>query len=302
MGDGADQHTLAKRGASSGPVGPGARPWHGFGLGLRTEHFDAVLEGAPGVDWFEIISENFMVAGGKPRHYLEAIRARHPLAMHGVSLSIGSADPLDRDYLRELARLADAVEPIWVSDHLCWTGVGGINGHDLFPLPFDDATLAHVVARVGEVQDALGRELLLENVSSYARFDGDAMGEAEFLAELVRRSGCRLLLDVNNVYVSSRNHGFDADAYIAALPAASIWQIHLAGHSDHGDVLIDTHDAPVCDAVWALYSRTLARIGAVTTMIERDDAIPPLPELLAELARARAVSRHVLEPLQAKVA
>lgn len=302
MGDGADSVPGSDHSAPLGGTSPSGRPWHGFGLGLRTEHFDAVLDGAPGVEWFEIISENFMVAGGKPRHYLEAIRARYPLAMHGVSLSIGSADPLDRDYLRALARLADAVEPIWVSDHLCWTGVGGINGHDLYPLPCDHATLAHVVERVDAVQDALGRELLLENVSSYARFDGDAMGEAEFLAELVSRSGCRLLLDVNNVYVSSRNHGFDADAYIAALPAQSIWQIHLAGHSDHGDVLIDTHDAPVCDAVWALYARTLARIGAVTTMIERDDAIPPLHELVAELARARTVSRRVLEPMHAKVA
>lgn len=299
MGDGADLRNPVIGGVSSGPIGPGARPWHGFGLGLRSEHFEAVLMERPAVEWFEIISENFMVEGGKPRHYLEAIRARHPLAMHGVSLSIGSADPLDRDYLRRLVRLAEAVEPIWVSDHLCWTGVGGINGHDLFPLPCDQATLAHVVARVGEVQDALGRELLLENVSSYARFAGDAMGEAGFLAEIVRRSGCRLLLDVNNVYVSSRNHGFDADAYIAALPAAAIWQIHLAGHSDHGDVLIDTHDAPVCDAVWALYARTIARIGRVTTMIERDDAIPPLPELVDELGRARAVSRQALDTTRA---
>ena len=294
MGDGADLRTPVIGGVSSGPTGPGARPWHGFGLGLRSEHFEVVLMERPAVDWFEIISENFMVEGGKPRHYLDAIRARYPLAMHGVSLSIGGADPLDRDYLRRLAQLAKAVEPIWISDHLCWTGVGGINGHDLYPLPFDHATLAHVVARVGEVQDALGRELVLENVSSYARFHTDAMGEAEFLAEVARRSGCRLLLDINNVYVSSRNHGFDADAYIATLPVAGIWQIHLAGHSDHGDVLIDTHDAPVCEAVWALYARTIARIGAVTTMIERDDAIPPLAELVDELDRARAVSHQAL--------
>lgn len=267
----------------------GVRPWHGYGLGLRTEHFDAVLEESPAVDWFEIISENFMVAGGKPRHYLHAIRARYPLAMHGVSLSIGSTDPFDRDYLRELRQLARDIEPIWVSDHLCWTGNGGINSHDLLPLPYTEEAIAHVAARIGEVQDFLGREILIENVSTYVSFAGAEMDEAAFLAEIVRRSGCRILLDVNNIYVSARNHGFDADAYVAALPAERIWQIHLAGHSDYGDYVIDTHDHPVRREVWDLYARTLARIGPVTTMIERDDHIPPLAELVAELDQARRI-------------
>ena len=294
MADGAASANGSDRSAPPGRELPGGRPWFGFGLGLRSEHFESVLAERPTVGWFEIISENFLVDGGKPRHYLDAIRANYPLAMHGVSLSIGSAEPLDRDYLRALDRLARHVEPIWVSDHLCWTGIAGINGHDLFPLPYDRATLDHVAARVGQVQDALGRELVLENVSSYARFAGDTLDEAQFLAELVRRTGCKLLLDVNNVYVSSRNHGFDADAWIATLPADAIWQIHLAGHSDRGDVVIDTHDAPVCEAVWALYARTLARIGAVTTMIERDDHIPPLGELVEELGRAREIADSVV--------
>lgn len=267
----------------------GVRPWYGYGLGLRTEHFDAVLEDKPAVDWFEIISENFMVAGGKPRHYLDAIRARYPLAMHGVSLSIGSTDPLDLDYLRELRQLASDIEPMWISDHLCWTGNGGINSHDLMPLPYTEEAIAHVASRIDEVQDFLGREILIENVSTYVSFANAEMEEAAFLSEIARRSGCRILLDVNNIYVSSRNHGYDADAYVAALPAEKIWQIHLAGHSDYGDYVIDTHDHPVREEVWALYARTLEQIGQVTTMIERDDHIPPLAELVAELDQARSI-------------
>ncbi|MGB0132900.1 DUF692 domain-containing protein [Dokdonella sp.] len=267
----------------------GVRPLYGYGLGLRPEHFDAVLQDNPAVDWFEIISENFMVAGGKPRHYLDSIRSRYPLAMHGVSLSIGSTDPFDHDYLRALRDLAKQVEPIWVSDHLCWTGNGGINSHDLLPLPYTAEAITHVASRIGEVQDFLGREILIENVSTYISFSDAEMEEAEFLAEIVRRSGCRILLDVNNIYVSSRNHGFDADAYVARLPAEKIWQIHLAGHSDYGDYVIDTHDHPVRKEVWDLYARTLLKIGSVTTMIERDDHIPPLAELVAELEQARRI-------------
>ena len=267
----------------------GARPWHGYGLGLRTEHFDAVLEERPVVDWFEIISENFMVAGGKPRHYLDAVRARYPLAMHGVSLSIGSTDALDTEYLRELRQLARDIEPIWISDHLCWTGHGGVNSHDLLPLPYTEQAIAHVVSRIGQVQDFLGREILIENVSSYVGFANAEMDEAEFLSAITERSGCRILLDVNNIYVSSRNHGYDADAYVATLPADRIWQIHLAGHSDYGTHVIDTHDHPVRGEVWDPYARTLDRLGAVTTMIERDDHIPPLAELVAELDHARRI-------------
>lgn len=284
----------AKRRPAPGAAAPGARPWHGYGLGLRTEHFEAVLEQRPAVDWFEIISENFMVAGGKPRYYLESIRDLYPLAMHGVSLSIGSSDPLDRDYLRSLKQLASEVDPIWISDHLCWTGFGGINSHDLLPLPYTEQAIAHVTSRIGEVQEFLGREILIENVSSYVNFADAEMDEATFLGEIARRSGCRILLDVNNVYVSARNHGFDADTYIASLAAEKIWQIHLAGHSDYGNYVIDTHDHPVRDEVWDLYARTIERLGAVTTMIERDDNIPPLQELVAELGRARALGNAAL--------
>lgn len=277
-----------------GALAPGVRPWHGYGLGLRTEHFESVLEQRPAVDWFEIISENFMVPGGKPRHYLASIRERYPLAMHGVSLSIGSADPLDQEYLRALKQLACDVDPIWISDHLCWTGFGGINSHDLLPLPYTEQAIVHVASRIGEVQDTLGREILIENVSSYVNFAEAEMDEASFLDEIARRSGCRILLDVNNVYVSSRNHGFDADAYIARLTPSKIWQIHLAGHSDYGHYVIDTHDHPVRDEVWDLYARTIQRLGAVTTMIERDDHIPPLAELVSELDHARRLGHEVL--------
>jgi uncharacterized protein len=279
--------------AGPGAFAPGIRPWLGFGLGLRTEHFDEVLArdaagDRPAVDWFEVTSENFMVAGGKPRRYLDRIRARYPIVMHGVSLSIGGTDPLDRSYLRALRLLARQVEPAWVSDHLCWTGVDGVNSHDLLPLPYTEAAIAHVVSRVSEVQDLLGREILLENLSSYVEFAGSSMPEWEFLSAVATRSGCRLLLDVNNVQVSARNHGFDPLAYLDGLPADRIWQIHLAGHSDYGDYAIDTHDHDVPPDVWALYESAIRRFGPVSTMIERDDHIPPLTELLGELGLARA--------------
>lgn len=280
--------------ATPGVSAPGVRPQLGFGLGLRNEHFQDVLDQSPAVDWFEILSENFMVPGGKPRHYLRAIRERYPLVMHGVSLSIGSVDPLDFDYLRSLKQLMLEVEPAWVSDHLCWTSVGGHNSHDLLPLPYTEPTLAHLVSRVQQVQEFLGREILLENVSTYAEFAPSHWPEWEFLAELSRRSGCRILLDVNNIYVSARNHGFDADTYLAAMPADRVWQIHLAGHSDYGSYVIDTHDHPIRDEVWALYQRALMRLGPVSTMIERDDNIPVLSELVAELDLARAAAASAL--------
>ena len=276
-----------------------SRPWLGFGLGLRTEHLAQIVEQPPDVDWFEVISENFMVAGGKPRHYLEFVRERYPVAMHGVSLSIGGSDPLDREYLRGLKRLANEIQPAWISDHLCWTGIDGINSHDLLPLPYTEAALAHVVARVGEVQDFLGREILLENLSSYVGFAASEMPEWEFVAQLAQRSGCRLLLDVNNIVVSARNHGFDPLDYLNGIPAERVWQIHLAGHSDYGDYLIDTHDHDVPAEVWSLYEASIARLGSVSTMIERDDHIPPLQELLAELDLARAAHRRATATKQA---
>lgn len=265
-----------------------------FGLGLRVEHYQALAEPnlASRPDWLEIISENYLVPGGKPLWHLQQLRRDYAMVMHGVSLSIGSADPLDLDYLRELRALADHIEPAWVSDHLCWTGVDHRNLHDLLPLPLNRATLEHLLPRIDQVQNILGRRLVLENVSSYIQFEADELGEAQFIAELARRSGCGLLLDVNNVYVSSRNHGFDPQAYIDTIPPESVVQIHLAGHEDQGDLVIDTHDHPVCEAVWALQAYTLDRIGPRPTMIERDDHIPPLPELLAELDRARAMVRE----------
>ena len=283
-----------------GSSDPGRRPWLGFGLGLRTQHFEALLQGPPAeVDWLEINSENFMVAGGKPRRYLEAFRERWPIVMHGVSLDIGGTDPLDEDYLRALARLAREVEPAWISDHLCWTGVGAINSHDLLPLPYDEDTLAHVAARVRQVQDRLGRPLVLENLSSYVRFADSTMSEWEFLAALVRTSGCRLLLDINNIVVSAKNHGFDAGRFLAGIPAEAVWQIHLAGHGDYGDYAIDTHDHAVPEAVWSLYEDAITRFGPTSSMIERDDHIPPLPELLDELGRVRRTHAQGLARRQA---
>ena len=276
---------------------------HGFGLGLRTEHYADFgpdgphgQHGPPGVDWLEIISDNYLVPGGKPLHHLDRIRAEWPMVMHGVSLSIGGTDALDPDYLKQLRALGDRVQPAWVSDHLCWTGVSGRNLHDLLPLPLTETALRHVTERVARAQDVLGRRLVLENVSSYVRFANDDLAEHEFVAELARRADCQLLLDVNNVYVSSVNHGFDAQVYIDAMPADRVVQFHLAGHSTDPDnlgLLIDTHDAPVCAAVWDLYAYTLRRIGFRPTMIERDDHIPALPELLAELAIARGIAAQV---------
>jgi uncharacterized protein (UPF0276 family) len=262
----------------------------GFGLGLRTVHYEAILAERPAVDWFEIISENYLVPGGRPLDYLDRIRADYPMAMHGVSLSIGSDDPLDRDYLRRIAALAERVEPAWISDHLCWTGVNGRNMHDLLPLPYDEATLEHVVSRIGQVQDALGRRLVLENVSSYVTYRQSTMSEWLFLSEVATRADCLILLDVNNIYVSAFNHDFDPLAYLDAIPAERVQQIHLAGHEDNGSHIIDTHDHPVIDPVWRLYREAIRRCGAVSTMIERDDKIPPLGELLVELEQARAIA------------
>jgi len=269
---------------------PSRIPPLGFGLGLRTDHYEEVLAGQSGVDWFELLSENYLVPGGKPLHYLDRIRADYPVVMHGVSLSIGSSDPLDMNYLRALKALAERVSPHWISDHLCWTGVSGRNTHDLLPLPYTEAALAQVVAKVEAVQDYLGRRILLENVSSYVSYKDSELTEWEFLAEIARRADCLILLDVNNIYVSAYNHGFDADAYLEAIPAERVQQIHLAGHSNCGDHIIDTHDADVIDPVWDLYAKAIARLGPVSTMIERDDNIPPLADLVSELDRARRVA------------
>ncbi|MDQ3367380.1 MAG: DUF692 domain-containing protein [Myxococcota bacterium] len=266
----------------------------GFGLGLRPAHYPDVLGGDPlaaaGVDWWEVITENFMVEGGNPRRVLRAVRARWPVALHGVALSIGSVDPLDEAYLTRLVGLVDEIEPAIVSDHLCWSSFGGHASHDLLPLPYTEEALAHVVARVLHVQDRLRRRILLENPSSYVEHAVSAIPEAEFLAEVARRADCGILLDVNNVFVSATNHGWDPQRYLAALPAERIAQIHLAGHTDHGTHLLDSHDQPVCEGVWALYRAALLRTGTVATMIERDDHLPVLAELVGELGVARVLA------------
>lgn len=269
------------------------RPLQGFGLGLRPAYYEDALAPQCPVDWFEIVSENYMVAGGRPLHVLDQVAERYPLAMHGVSLSIGGRDPLDRDYLRQLAVLARRVRPRVISDHLCWTGGDGVHLHDLLPLPQTEEAVRHVAARVRDVQDTLGQQILLENVSSYLRFSGDTLDEAQFLSAIVAESGCGLLLDVNNVWVNGHNHGFDPYAMLDALPIAAVGQIHLAGHSIDAlgsGLLVDTHDQPVCAEVWDLYAHAVQRFGDVPAMIERDDNYPPFAELLAELARARDIA------------
>ena len=267
-------------------------PFLGFGLGLRPQHYDDILNGHPAIDWFEVLSENYMVPGGRPLFMLDQIAERYPLVMHGVSLSIASTAPLDMDYLGQLKALERRVKPHWISDHLCWTGVHGVNLHDLLPIPYTEEALAHIAGRVAQVQDYLGRPIALENVSTYVNFEQSEMREWEFLAELTKRTGCWLVFDVNNVYVSSFNHEFDAMDFLNAIPPDRVVQFHLAGHSHMGTHIIDTHDAPVCDAVWELYRHAWARFGPVSTMIERDDNIPPLAELVEELSQARKLAEQ----------
>jgi uncharacterized protein len=269
-------------------------PSLGFGLGLRVDHYEAILADNPPVDWFEALTENYLVPGGKPLDYLMRIRERYPMVLHGVSLSIGSTQPLDRNYLRQLKALAARVEPKWISDHLCWTGIAGRNMHDLLPLPYTEEAVANVVERVRTVQDILGRRILLENVSSYVTYRDSQTTEWEFLGEIAQRADCLLLLDVNNIYVSSVNHEFEPLEYLNAIPVDRVQQIHLAGHENHGDYLIDTHDHPVPDPVWELYGAAVRRFGNVSTMIERDANIPPLEELCCELDSARQLAERAL--------
>lgn len=269
-------------------------PFLGFGLGLRPDYYEEILTQKPAVDWFEILTENYLIPGGKPLYYLDKIRADYPVVMHGVSLSLGSSDPLDWDYLQQLKGLITRVEPEWVSDHLCWTGVSGLNAHDLLPIPYTQEAVQHIVSRIQQIQDFLGRPILIENVSSYLMFKQSEMTEWEFILQILNQSGCYLLLDVNNVYVSSINHQFNPLEYIQALSAERVAQIHLAGHSNQGDYIIDTHDAPVIQPVWDLYAATINHLGKVSTMIERDDNMPPFTELLAEMNQARRISEAVL--------
>jgi uncharacterized protein (UPF0276 family) len=272
-------------------------PFLGHGIGLRTTHFADLLEQGPRADWFEVITENFLGVGGRPRAVLEHVRSERPIVLHGVSLSIGSVDPLNEEYLRQLRALADELQPAWVSDHLCWGSFGRHYVHDLLPLPFTEESLGHVVSRVERVQERLGRRIILENVSSYLTYGASTVSEWEFLSEVARRADCLLLLDVNNVYVSAQNHGFEALDFIGSLPPDRVAQIHLAGHSDEGTHLLDTHDAPVPDPVWELYRASVRRFGRVSTLVEWDDHIPPLETVLAEAEQARATEHSVLESI-----
>jgi uncharacterized protein (UPF0276 family) len=260
----------------------------GLGLGLRPEHYGDFIATPQAVDWLEILTDNYLVPGGKPLYYLERIRRDYPLAMHGVAMNLGSCDPLDRRYLQSIKRLADRIEPAIISDHLCWTGVGGAYLHDLLPLPYTEEAIRHVATRIRQAQDVLGRRLTIENVSTYVEAQAP-MTEWEFVGAIAEETDCDLLVDINNIYVSGRNHRFDPLQYLRALPPGRVRQFHLAGHTDYGDYCIDTHDHPVCDAVWELYRDAVGLFGEVPVMIERDDRIPPLLELMDELQRARNV-------------
>ncbi|HET9299884.1 MAG TPA: DUF692 domain-containing protein [Candidatus Polarisedimenticolaceae bacterium] len=261
----------------------------GCGSGLHREHYAIVLQDRPPVRWFELISENFMVEGGRPRQVLERVRTDYPVALHGVSASLGSAEPLDPQYLERLAELVRRTDPVIVSDHLCWTRLGAHNSHDLLPLPFTEEAVGVAAAKIRRMQDRLGRQILVENVSTYLRFAGSTLTEWEFVAAVTEEADCGLLLDVNNVFVNARNHGFAPEDYLAGLPAGRVRQFHLAGHQDHGDHILDTHDGPIAGPVWDLFRSAVDRFGPQPTIIERDEDIPPLPVLLAEIAQAQEV-------------
>ncbi len=261
----------------------------GCGIGLRKEHHDTVLKERPRIPFFEVISENFMAEGGRPRDVLERVRRDYPVALHGVSLSLGSAEPLDRAYLARLARLIDWVRPVLVSDHLCWTGLGGHNSHDLLPMPFTEEAVTHVARKIREVQDFLERRILVENISSYVEYRESTLSEADFLVAVLEEADCDLLLDVNNLYVNARNHGLSPEEALDLLPPGRLRQIHLAGHEDNGAFVVDTHDGPVSGAVWDLYRQTIERFGPVPTLIEWDAQLPPLGDLLEEARRAESI-------------
>lgn len=271
----------------------------GFGLGLRPKHYKTILETKPDVDWFEIITEDYLIPGGNSLFYLDEIRKDYPVVMHGVSLSIGSVDALNMDYLRQVKTLAERIQAKWISDHLCWTGVNGINLHDLLPMPYTEEALAHLKTRIQQVQDFLGQRILLENPSSYLTFTADQMGEAEFLARLAKEADCYILLDINNIYVSSFNHGFSAQQYIETIPKDRVVQFHIAGHLNLKTHIIDTHDHDIIKAVYNLYEIATRRFGKISTMIERDDNIPPFAELYKELQKVKKIGMKAAETIAA---
>jgi uncharacterized protein len=270
------------------------KPNLGFGLGLRTEHYESILLEKPPIDWFEIVTENYLVPGGKPHYYLDRIREHYPMVMHGVSMSIGSTDPINWDYLSQVKTLAKRISPQWISDHLCWTGIHSKNMHDLLPLPYTEEAINHIVERIQTIQDYLGQRILIENVSSYVTYRQSTLSEWEFLKTISERADCFILLDINNIYVSAVNHSFNPMDYLHAIPVERVYQFHLAGHSDMGDYIIDTHDNDIVPSVWDLYAQALQLIGPVSTMIERDDNIPSLSMLIKELNHARTIADTVL--------
>jgi uncharacterized protein len=263
----------------------------GCGIGLRKEHFDAILSDRPAVSFFEAISENFLIAGGRPLQILDRVRRDYPVALHGVSMSLGSAEPVDPQYLRRLKALCDRVAPVVVSDHLCWTGLGGHNSHDLLPLPLTEEAVRVTAEKIRRVQDFLGRRILVENISSYIEHAASRLSEIDFLCAVVAEADCGILLDVNNLYVNARNHGLDPHRFLARIPPGRVGQMHLAGHEDHGDLVIDTHDHPVADAVWDLYAEAVRLVGPAPTLIEWDARIPQLEIVLAEARRAEEIQQ-----------
>ena len=267
----------------------------GCGIGLRAFYYQEILEKLPAIDWFEIITEDYLVPGGRPHYYLDQVRQHYPIVMHGVSLSIGGTDPLNFDYLTKVKQLAQRIEPKWISDHFCWTGVNHLNMHDLLPLPYTEEAVNHIVSRIDQVQEFLDRQIALENVSSYITYNESSMSEWEFIKTIVQRAGCKILLDVNNIYVSSLNHSFDPYEFLNDVPVDCVQQFHLAGHTNKGEHLIDTHDMPIIEPVWDLYAAALRRFGKISTLIERDDNFPALDELLAELNRAKQTVKSICD-------
>ncbi|MBI2790766.1 MAG: DUF692 domain-containing protein [Gammaproteobacteria bacterium] len=270
-------------------------PYLGFGLGLRTDHYQDIIDQQPAIDWFEILTENYLVPGGKPLYYLDKISENYPIVMHGVSMSLGSIDPLDMDYMKQVKNLAKRVDARWISDHLCWTGIHQKNMHDLLPLPYTEEALKHVVSKIKQAQDFLGTQLLIENPSTYLTFSSSTLTEWDFMREMALAADCLILLDINNIYVSAFNHGFDPIDYLKAIPANRVQQMHLAGHTNNGDHIIDTHDHPIIDPVWKLYAQSLEYFERVSTMIERDDHIPALSVLIQELEQAKHIAADVFQ-------
>jgi uncharacterized protein (UPF0276 family) len=268
-------------------------PSLGFGLGLRKEHYNAIIDTKPAVDWFEILTENYLVPGGKPLYFLDQICEQYPVVMHGVSMSLGSHDPLNMDYLKQVKALAKRTNAKWVSDHMCFTGVDGINAHDLLPLPYTDEAIKHVSQKIAQAQDYLGMQILVENASTYITYKQSDMTEWNFTKSVAEESDSLILLDINNIFVSAYNHGFDPLDYLDGIPSERVQQHHLAGHSQYDGYIIDTHDHDIVQGVWDLYAEAIKRYGEVSVMIERDDNIPELPELMAELQMARDVFSSV---------